>query len=313
MQQYSVPRDPQQNDRHVRLLQAMMAVLLGLTGWLLAAAWGLLAALVTVAVMAHLAPRASAAVVMRMYGGRPLGPDDIPGLYGYMAVLSTRAGLEEIPALFYIPSRTLNAFALGRDGEAAIAVTDGLLQRVPSRELVAIMAHEMAHIAHDDLQVMGLADLYSRLTVLLSYSGQLLLLVAVPLWLLADTHPPWLAILLLIAAPWFSALLQLAMSRSREYAADAAAAHLTGDPEGLAVALARLDSQLGARNWLGVSHRDPNPSLLRSHPNTAERIRRLATLTEVPPGPPVAVQHAPPIDYPPVSHAPRRRITGLWH
>jgi heat shock protein HtpX len=176
----------------------------------------------------------------------------------------------------------MNAFAAGRRAEAVLAVTDGLLHRLSARELAGVLAHELTHVQHNDIGVMGVADVVSRLTSLLSLVGQALVLIDLPLILFSDRAMPWLALLVLLSAPTLSALLQLALSRSREFDADLGAVRLTGDPTGLACALEKLDYYPSGR-WGHIfppGRRTPPPSLLRSHPATQERIRRLRALAE---------------------------------
>ncbi len=192
-----------------------------------------------------------------------------------MSERTARAGLESRPELFYVPSRMLNAFAAGTREQSAIAVTDGLL-----RQLDGVLAHEVSNIRSNDLWVMGLADLFSRASSLLSLLGQFLLLLNLQLILFSPVTISWWAILLLIFAPNLSALAQLALSRTREYAADLNAARLTGNPEAPARALARIERVQGG--WLErvflPGRRIPEPSLLRRHPQTEKRIERLRAL-----------------------------------
>ncbi|MEJ2326689.1 MAG: zinc metalloprotease HtpX, partial [Chromatiaceae bacterium] len=166
--------------------------------------------------------------------------------------------------------------------DAAIAVSDGLLRRMELRELTGVLAHEISHVANGDIRVMAFADLVSRVTGMLSLFGQILLLISLPLWLLSAADIPWLPILLLLFAPTLSALVQLALSRSREYEADRNAAELSGDPEGLASALRKLEyQQAGLWERLFMpTRRIPEPSMLRSHPPTEERVRRLLELRD---------------------------------
>ena len=268
------------NRIHSLLLLSVMAGFLALLGWLL---WGMhgLFILVSVGVLAVLAnPALSPWLVMRMYGARPVDRYAAPELWGVMSQLAARAGLEVPPAIFYVPSRMLNAFAVGSPEQSAIAVTDGLLRQLETRELVGVLAHEVSHIRNNDLWVMGLADLFSRATSLLSLLGQFLLLLNLPLLLMSQVTVSWLAILLLIFAPNLSALAQLALSRTREYDADLNAARLTGDPEGLARALAKIERAQGGllERILLPGRRIPDPSLLRTHPQTKERVARLMEL-----------------------------------
>ncbi len=142
----------------------------------------------------------------------------------------------------------LNAFAVGTRKHAAIAVTDGLVRQLDMRELVGVVAHEISHVRNNDLWVMGLADMFSRTTSILSLIGQFLLFLNLPLILLSQVTVNWFAIFLLIFAPNLSALAQLALARTREFDADLNAARLTGDPDGLASALVKIERAQGG--WL---------------------------------------------------------------
>lgn len=269
-----------QNRLQSLLLMAVMAGFLGLSGWLLWGRDGLLV-LVSVGAVSVLAnPSLSPRLVMRMYGARPITQSEAPVLWQALLALSARADLASTPRLYYIPSRMLNAFAVGTPMNSAIAVTDGLLRRLTMDELLGVLAHEVSHIRNKDLWVMGLADLFSRATSLVSLLGQFLLLLNLPLILFSQVTINWWAILLLIFAPNLSALTQLALSRTREYDADLNAARLTGNPEALARALAKMERIQGG--WLErlflPGRRIPEPSLLRTHPPTEERIGRLMAL-----------------------------------
>ena len=149
---------------------------------------------------------------------------------------------------------------------------------------MGVLAHEISHIRNNDLWVMGLADAVRRFTRLLSWMGQLLLLLNLPMLGLGGDTFPWLLVLLLIGAPILSFLLQLALSRTREYDADLDAATLTGNPRGLANALAKMERLEGT--WLErlllSGRRRPQRSVFRTHPNTADRIRRLLELESRP-------------------------------
>jgi heat shock protein HtpX len=243
---------------------------------------GVLWALVAVVAGLLLAPAVSPDWVMRLYGARRLDAYDLPDGVRLVAELARRAGLRAPPALHYVPSPLMNAFAVGRPDHAAIAMTDGLLRRLSVRELAGVLAHEVSHVRNDDLWIMGLADMLSRLTSMMSWLGQLLLIVNLPLLMTGAAVVPWLTVIVLIFAPTLMSLLQLALSRAREYDADLDAAGLTGDPRGLASALAKLERQQG-RYWEEIflpGRRMPDPSLLRTHPPTEERIRRLLELYE---------------------------------
>ena len=298
------------------LLLAAMGSLLALVGWLLWGGTGIVTLLIAGAVMVLMNPTFAPQWIMRMYGAKPLTPGEAPGLHAALRELAGRAGLEVVPRLHYIPSRMVNAFSVGRADQSAIAVTDALLRVLSSREIVAVLAHEISHVRSNDIWVMGLADMFSRMTSLLSMFGLLLLLVSLPLAMLAQVSINWFAILLLIVAPNLSSLAQLGLSRTREYEADLNAVRLTGDAAGMASALIRIERVSGA--WLeriilpgrGI----PDPSLLRSHPSTESRIRRLRELMPVqnrdrPPG---WLPDLQPHDRP-AARAPRWHANGLWY
>lgn len=264
------------------LLLLVMAAFLGLLGWLLWGAMGVVWLMVFGAVLVLFNPMTTPQLIMRMYRAMPLRPAESPALYGLLQQLAERAGLARVPELYYLPSPMVNAFAVGRRAAGAIAVTDGLLRTLNSREGAGVLAHEISHIRSNDMWVMGLADLFSRMTGLLSLFGQILLLLNLPLILLTSVSINWFAILILILAPNLSALAQLGLSRTREYDADLNAVRLTGDPEGLASALVKIEQRQGG--WLEriflPQRGTPEPSLLRTHPPTEERVRRLLELQQ---------------------------------
>ncbi len=269
---------------HSFLLLGSNAGLAGLAGWLVAGAEGLLWAVLLMAGLLLFMPRLAPQSILKLYGAIPLSPAQAPALHAVRDLLCREANLSPPPALYYIPSRLLNAFAVGAPAGAgeppALALTDGLLRALSLRELGAVMAHEMSHIIHNDMRVMAMADVAGRVTSAFSLMGQLLLLLHLP-WLIMEDHPvPWLLIVLLLAAPTLSALLQLALSRSREVEADLEAVRLSQDPLGLASALSRMDAiqQPWFKRVLLPGRRDPNPSLLRTHPDNESRITRLQEL-----------------------------------
>jgi heat shock protein HtpX len=265
-------------------------------------------------------PTVSPRLIMHLYGARPLAPTQMPNLYAVLRELAHRAGLAVVPTLYYVPSRIVTAFTVGHKDQSAVAVTDGLLQALDAREQVGVLAHEVSHVHSNDMWVMGLADMFSRLTSLLSLFGQVLLVFNLPLLLLSQVTINWFAILILIFAPTISALAQLGLSRSREYDADLNACRLTGDPEGLARALEKIDGLQSG--WLKrvflPGRRLPEPSLLRTHPPTAERVRRLLDLRRTLDSDRVRT----PADRAflndnlgagRIRRSPRWHISGLWH
>ncbi len=307
-----------------RLQSAALLLFLGgflaLLGWLI---WGGIGILVLLSIGLSAAltnPTVSPRWVMRLYGATRLGAANAPRLVHVTERLAERAALPAPPQLYYVPSRVLNAFAVGSPGQSAIALTDGMLRRLELPEIIAVLAHEMSHIRNNDLWVMGLADMFSRATSLLSLLGQLLLIVSLPLALFSMMVINWAAILLLIFAPTLSSLAQLALSRTREYDADLNAVRLTGDPDALASALAKIERIQGG--WLervllpgrGV----PEPSLLRTHPDTGDRIARLMALKasgqEQGSWARLAKLSRDQDAFGrPVKRPPRWHVTGLWH
>ncbi len=258
-------------------------------------------------------------LIMRMYRARPLARMQAPALHDALGQLAQRAQLPMTPVLYYIPSRMVNAFAVGTRRQSAIAVTDGLLHTLEIREIIGVLAHEISHIQNNDMWVMGIADMFSRLTSMLSLFGQLLLLLNLPLIIFSAISINWMAILILIFAPSLSALAQLGLSRTREYDADLNAARLVGDSEGLARALVKIERRQGSfmeRIFL-PGRRIPEPSLLRTHPPTEERVRRLMELRH---DGSVAGMNLPANGFMPdaflnnpAQRPPRWHINGLWH
>ena len=138
--------------------------------------------------------RVSPLVVLRGYKAKPISSSQAPGLMQALAGLTRRANLVHMPKLYYVPSSTLNAFAVGRGEDASIALTDGLLRKLSEREIVAVLAHELSHIRHNDLFVMGLADAFGRVTAIIGQVGQVMLLLAIPSLFMGYAFPwyqPW--------------------------------------------------------------------------------------------------------------------------
>jgi heat shock protein HtpX len=261
----------------------------------------------------------SPSIVMRLYRARPLDPRHGSQITRIVRELSARAGLTYVPTVFVIPSLALNAFAVGGKGEAVIGVTEGLLRKLSMRELAGVLAHEISHIRNDDLLVMGIADIMSRALQLMSMAAIFVALYYLPGYIAGTTRMPWLAIILLYFAPALGNLLQLALSRTREFDADLDGAGLTGDPEGLASALLKLERNQGSMidDLLPSGRRIPQPSLLRSHPVTEQRLQRLAEVSRHVHEPPIVVMEEPMVTLVgmgPGSMRPRFRLPAmLWY
>tara|TARA_Y100001934_G_scaffold259713_1_gene331272 strand:- start:447 stop:1418 length:972 start_codon:yes stop_codon:yes gene_type:complete len=300
----------------------LLLLMFGYAGFLGYLLWGDVGFLLTVIVCIFaltVSPNLPPTLLMNMYKAINIAPKQAPGLHHRLEILSRRAGLPKKPELYYLPSSALNAFAVGSKDHSAIAISDGLLATLDSNELTAVLAHEISHIRSEDTWVMGVADLFSRITSLLSLVGQLLVLINIPLIIYTNLSINWIAIVLLIIAPSISALTQLALSRTREFDADLNAARLTGNPESLARALAKIENRHSG--WFEhiflPGRRTPEPSILRTHPATEERVRRLLSLK--PKDMPQKYRTLPPLssDYtflnPRVNSRPRWHVNGLWY
>lgn len=304
-----------ENILHSAALLGTMFILLFVIGWVVAGTIGVIWAVAMGVILVISGSMISSNIILRLYQARLISVYQAPELYEIVAHLSNKAGLKKVPLLYYFPSQVINAFATGRNGSAHIAISDGLLRALSVEELTGVIGHEISHLKHNDLWVMNLADILSRLTSMLALFGYLLIIVFLPFLLFSDRSIPWLALLLLWLAPHISALLQMALSRNREYGADIYAAELTGNPLALASALRKIELYQGSwfEQLLFPGRRIPQPSILRTHPKLEERITRLRALAQdqykhLQPGTPVYLswpQHR--------VGKPRRRIHGLWY
>jgi heat shock protein HtpX len=299
------------------LLAAFAALLLAAT-WPLIGAWSLLLAVVAVAGIVALALRLPPQTVMRLYGARPQTSATLKQVELLAENLSRRAALPRPPRLFVVPSMMLTAFSAGTPQNSAIAVTEGLLRRLTMREIAGVFAREISHIAFADLTVLTIADLVSRAAQLMYYTG--LVLAARNLYhlLINDELVSWWSVALLVLAPALLNLLQLNLSRRREFETDRAGALLTGDPMGLASAISRLEASTGtvADDLIPPvpARKVPQPSMLRCPPPLPQRVARLHAL-EVPPMPPLDITEGPRISLVgvgPIAMRPRYRWPGVW-
>ena len=302
------------------LLVAGMVGLLLAIGWLFGGAFGMAWALLVGVIPLFVSIRIMPAIILKMYGARPLAYAEAPRLFAAMDELCRRAELVEKPRLHYIPSAAPLIFSIGKGDTAAIAMADGFLRLLTLREIVAVLAHELSHIRNSDTWVMSFADVVTRVTRTISLMGQLLVIINLPLYLMGERSLPWLPILLMMLAPTVSALLQLSLSRTREFDADLWGARISGDPAGLASALAKLEgyNQRMERKLFGRGRAVSEPSLLRTHPVTDERIRRLQDIESemYPDRETIASPDDAPCLHPhlgEITRPPRRHFSGLWH
>lgn len=313
--------------QRVRNLVQSLALILGMVGllltlgWLFAGVYGVAWAIMVGIIPLVVSIRVLPSMILRMYRARPLTEAEAPQLHAVMRELADRAGLDSPPRLHYIPSTAPLVFSIGKGKSAAVAVTDGLLRLLTLRELVGVLGHEVSHIRNSDTWVMSFADVVSRVTRVISLLGQFLVIINLPLFILGEHALPWGPIILMMFAPTVSALLQLSLSRTREYDADLSGARISGDPAGLASALAKMEEF--QRSTLGKplvpGRGSVEPSLLRTHPVTEERIRRLREIEremyperKAVPGRENDTDHIPP-HLPEVERKPRRHLSGLWH
>ncbi len=269
------------------LMAAMTALFMGL-GYMLAGAGGMLVALVIAAGMNVMSWWNSDRMVLRMHNAQLIGPRDRMGLHEMVSDLARSADLP-MPAVYLIDTPQPNAFATGRDPDnAAVAVTSGLLQMLPREELAGVIAHELAHIRNRDTLIM---------TVTATFAGAISMLANFAMFFggRRDEGPGLIgSIAMMFLAPMAAALVQMAISRTREYAADRAGAEICGNPLWLASALEHI--QAGASQIENVAaERNPatahmfiiNPlngkrmdNLFATHPDTGNRVAALHQMAQ---------------------------------
>jgi heat shock protein HtpX len=307
------------NSKDRLILSAAFAVYLALAGWLIAGIPGAAVGAALAVAIVMLADRMPAGLLLRLYRARPVEGRGNRQLLDLMNVLSYRAQLHPAPGLHVIPSLTLSAFSAGDGARSVIAVTEGLLRKLSTREIGGILAHEISHIRNGDLGIWRLTDVVTRIAQALSYFA-LMLAVANLFGAWRDQiYVSWWAVLLLYLAPLLSSALQLALPRDREFAADRDAVRLTGDPIGLASALSHIEdapgSPLDELLYPVPARRVPQPSLLRVHPSRDYRIPRLLEQGEPAGVDPIVVVEQPMVTlagFGPIEMRPRYRWPGIW-
>jgi len=224
----------------------------------------------------------SDSIVLAMYRARVVNQVEAPELYAIVANLSQRAGLP-MPRIAIIPDETPNAFATGRNPDhAVVAVTEGITRVLNRAELEGVLAHELGHVKNRDILIGSLASVLAQAIMFISHMA---------LWVMPRDEDgrsnPIAAILIYILGPVAALLLQMAISRSREYMADEYAAHITGRPDMLASALQRIagynaelpmrDAQPATAHMMIVNPLSAGGifSLFSTHPPMEKRIARL--------------------------------------
>lgn len=272
------------------VLLATLSALLLVVGEVLGGSGGLTIALILALAMNFISYWFSDKIALSMAGAQEVSPDEAPELHDIVAHVAALAGLPK-PRVYVVQNSSPNAFATGRDpGHAAVAVTTGILGLLNREELEGVLAHEMAHIRNRDTLTATIAATIASAIVYLAQMGQ---------WALwfggygsrRDNRDNGLsgigALLMIFLAPLAATLIQLAISRAREYSADATGARITGDPLALADALERLERGIAYRPMNNVPATTAplfimNPfspgmmaKLFSDHPPTAERVQRL--------------------------------------
>ncbi len=295
------------------LLLAGMTGLFVAIGFLIGGQQGMLIAFAIACAMNLLAYWNSDKAVLRMANAQKVGPGDVPRLYQMTGAMAARAGIP-MPALYVIHDDQPNAFATGRNPEnAAVAVNTGLLNLMDERQVAGVVAHELAHIRNRDTLIMTVTATLAGAIGMLAQFGAFFGMARD-----AEGRPanPIAGILIMILAPIAAMIVQMAISRSREYEADRVGAGIVGDPDALADALETLEAGTQrirsewAENHPAAAHLCiVNPlagigtdNLFSTHPKTANRVAALRAMAagrppaasrQVPPRPPAQARANP--------------------
>ena len=235
-------------------------------------------------------------IVLKMYGGQEVSANEDPELHGLVQDLAARAGLP-MPKVYVIPEEAPNAFATGRNPEhAAVAVTHGIRRILNKRELAGVLGHELSHVKHRDILISSIAATLAGAISYLAYMAQWGMILGGGSRDRDEGGGNIFSLLfMMIVAPIAAMLIQMAVSRSREYLADEGGAKISGDPLALASALRKL--HMGAQNIpMQVNNATQNAtahmfivnplsggtlaSLFSTHPAMEERIARLEAMAK---------------------------------
>ena len=274
----------------VALLGLLSGLLVGI-GYAIGGSGGALMGLVFAAITNLFSWYQSDQIALAAYGAQPISPEEAPRLYQTVQKLCDRANLP-MPRLFMVPSPAANAFATGRDPEhAAVAVTQGIVQMLPEDELEAVIAHELSHVRNRDTLTQAVAATIGGAISFLAQMLQYSLFFGGSRDEREGGGNPLGLLLGIFLAPLAATVIQMGISRTREFEADAGAAHLTGNPRALARALQRLEA--GAQQV----PLEGNPAfaplliveggrgaflanLFRTHPTTEARIQNLEKIEQ---------------------------------
>ena len=273
-------------------LMALLTVLLVTAGGAMGGEGGMILAFLFALIMNGVSYWFSDKIVLRMYGAKEIGAEQAPQVHRMVQELAMR-GRMPMPKLYLIPQEAPNAFATGRDeNHAAVAVTEGILRILDERELRGVLAHELSHIKNRDILI-G--------TIAATMAGAISMLANMAHWGMifggrsSDDRGgghPIVALLMIIVAPLAAMLVQMAISRSREFGADATGATISGDPSSLANALRKLErgaERIPMEANPATAHMFiVNPltggglmTLFSTHPPMQERIRRLESMAGI--------------------------------
>jgi heat shock protein HtpX len=270
----------------VGLLGLLSGLLIAVSYWLIGGTGGAVIGVALAAVMNLGSWYYSDKIALAAYGAQPVSPNQAPGLYRMVQRLSQRANIP-MPAVYIVPSPAANAFATGRDPQhAAVAVTQGILSLLPEDELEAVLAHELSHVFNRDTLTQAVA---ATIGGAISFLAQM---VSYSLWFGGSRDDgeganPLGLLLTVMLAPIAATVIQLGISRTREFEADAGAARLTGNPRALARALQRLEASARQMPIEGNPAFEPLlimnsfssgnllTSLFSTHPSTEARIQNL--------------------------------------
>jgi heat shock protein HtpX len=274
------------NTLKTTFLMALLSVVLVIAGGMLGGQNGVVLAFFFALVMNGISYWFSDKLILRMYGAQAIGPADAPGLYRIVQELALRAQMP-MPKLYLIPEEAPNAFATGRNEKnAAVAVTQGILRMLTEAELRGVLAHELSHVKNRDILVGTIAATMAGAVSMLANMAQWGMIFGGRSSEEKEGAHPIAALAMIIVAPLAALLIQMAISRSREFGADATGAAVSDDPLSLANALQKLQrgvESLPMQATPATAHMFiVNPltggglmSLFSTHPPMEERIKRL--------------------------------------